>query len=682
MNRISRSWIKNIVIALAIVAIAFVIECIGFNWNSIFHGNEPITFDFNQSNEDINLSREEQLVPLSEDEVAEIELNKENAKLLAEVNGEEYVETVDPTLVENDGVLCRKVYSTSITLDLGKEYYIKKFYLAYPSDSNLGYEITLVKDGEESEDTIYDSMNYRLQKSVTNIGDLANQMIVNIKSSNEFSTEGLVITVSNDFQINYLRVIFLIGAMFSIAFIIWNKSILQKRLEIAFVIFSLLFGGFLILFNGTNQLSWDEYVHYDNAYRASFGQTIQYTEAAIQMKGNVTPSFDTLEEREFLEEYTQARNDFSTADIKNQQRFVQYNVRAYLPQSIMLAVARILGLPFAWSYMLGKLGNLLFYTLIMALAIRISKIGKIYIALIGLLPTPLFLATAYAYDAVVTALVFLGFVLWLNEILEKERKMKWYTALAMILCFVVGTWSKVIYIVMMLLLCFLPKEKFDSKWKSGLFRVGVIVVVSMLLITIYKSPIEATGATADLQSNTAYLGDKRASGSNFEGQIKFIISNPLTYTKILLRSLKNSAFDYILGTSTWLLYAYAGRFPTIFAALTSLLLLGTSLFQTKEDREHVLEVKWKVLLGIMAFGMASLVWTGLYVTFTSVGANYISGVQGRYYIPFILLLMFVFKNNKCKLNISTEMFHRIIFSILIFINLYGTYVFFLKPHCF
>lgn len=682
MNRKNNNWLTNTLILLGIVIVAFLIECFGYNLHSVFQANQSQVFDYSQNKEAIHLDTEEVLVPLTEDEVEEIELNIENAKLLAKVNGEEYIETVDPTLIDDNGVLCRKIYSTSITLDVGKDYYIKKALVSYPTEDNLGYEIVLMKDGEQNGSTIYDSLNYRLQKSATNINQTADQMIVTFKTRTEFSTEGLILSINNDFQMNYLRIVFLIGGMFGVVFVIRSRKLFQTRLELVFVIFSLLFGGFIILFNGTNQLSWDEYVHYDNAYRASFGQTIQYTEAAIQMKGNVTPSFDTFEERQLLEDYTQQRNDYSSADIKHQQRFVQYNVRAYLPQSIMLALARLLGLPFAWAYMLGKLGNLLFYTLIMAIAIRLSKIGKIYIAIIGLLPTPLFLATAYAYDAVVTAFVFLGFVIWLNEILEKDKKMKWYTALAMILCFVIGTWSKVIYIVMMLLLCFLPKEKFDIKWKSGLFRIGVIVIVGMLLVTIYKSPIEATGATAELQKNTEFLGDKRASGANFEDQIKYIFSNPITYTKVLLRSLKNSAFDYILGTSTWLLYAYVGRFPTIFAALTSLLIVGSSLFQTKEDRQIVLGVRWKILLGIMAFGIASLVWTGLYITFTRVGANYISGVQGRYYIPFLLPLMFVFKNQKCKLNISTQIFYKIVFSILIFINLYGTYVYFLKPHCF
>jgi uncharacterized membrane protein len=682
MSRKNAVWVRNSIIVLGIVLMAFVIECLGYNWHSIFHANEPVTFDLGQSNENITIENTELLVPLDKDKLAEIEVQKQNDKLLAEYNNVEYVEKVDENLIEQDGALCNKVYQKKFTINLGKEYYIKKLDMTYPNDSKLGYDITLINGESDKENTISDTIDLRLHESITNVNGKADKIILTINTSQEFTGKDAIVSISNQFNINYCRMLFLIGAMLAIAFVIIDKNIFKEHIAIAFVIFSLLFGGIMIVLDGTNQMSWDEQVHYDSAYRASFGTTIQYTEAALQMKGLVTPKFDTLEEKNLIADYLQARNDYTKADIKRQQRFIYYNVRAYLPQSIMLALARICNLPFSWAYMLGKFGNLLCYTLVMALAIRLSKIGKIYIAIIGLLPTPLFLATAYAYDAVITSFVFLGFILWLNEILHKDKKMKWYTALAMISCFVIGTWPKVIYIVMMLLLCFLPKAKFDSKIKSVLFRVGVIAVVGILLYTIRVSPIAATGSTHALQSNLALQGDKRVAGTNFNDQMQYVLTTPIIYTKLLLRSLKNSAFDYLLGTSSWLLYAYLKRFPQIFTALTSILILGASLIQTKEDRKYVLEAKWKVLLGIMAFGMASFVWTGLYLSYTSVGADYINGVQGRYYIPFILPLMFIFKNNKFKVNISTEMFHKIIFSILIFINLYGIYVYFLKPRCF
>lgn len=682
MNRRNTNWKRNGIVVIAIILIAFLIECFGYNQSAIFHANDSITFDLSHQNDTIKIENDEELVPLTEDKIAEIELQKQNDKIVAELNNEEYVEQVDESLVEQDGVLARRVYQTTITLDIGTDYYIKKLHVTYPTDSDLGYGITRMLGGIQDGKSVYDSLNARLGESVTNVNGQADQIIISLSTSQEFTGKNVTVAISNEFHINYCRMLYLIGGMLAIAFLILNKSLFSKRLEFAFIILSLLFGSFMILFDGTNERSWDEQVHYESAYRASFGQMIQYTEAAIQMKGLVVPNYDSIEEKGIVADYLQERNDYSKADLKYQQRFVLYNVRAYLPQSIMLVLARICDLPFSWAYMLGKFGNLLFYTLMMALAIRIAKFGKIYIAAIGLLPTPLFLASVYAYDAFITALVFLGFILWLNEIIDKDKKIKWYIALAMILCFVVGTWSKTIYIVMMLLLCFLPKEKFDDKFKTAFFKVGIVAIVLMLLYTIKSPPITASSGYDAIQTNIQYFGDKRVANTSFVGQIKYIFQNPLIYTKILLRSLKNSAFDYLLGTSTWLLYAYLGRFPKIFAALTSVLILGISLFQTEADRKHILERKWKLLLAVMAFGVACLVWTGLYISYTGVGENYINGVQGRYYIPFILPLMFVFKNNKFKVNISTEMFHKIIFSIIIFINLYGTYVYFLKPLCF
>lgn len=679
-NKLKNSAIVYIAVTIGIIAAAFLIECIGFNRHSIFNEAESVAFDLGSESSAIAIENDEILVPLEQDEIDQLEVQKQNDKIIAELNGEEYVETVDESLIDNNGELSRRVYQTNIELSLPNDFYVKKLKVEYPSAARLGYGITLINDGKETK-TLYDSLNERLGVSVSNVSGKADKLIITLSTSSEFTGNGVKVEVSNFFSLNYCRIIYLIAGMLIIFMLIVNKRFFLERLEIAFVICALVFGGFIILYDGTNQMSWDEHIHYESAYRASFGQTIRMTEAAIQMKGMVTPSYDTIEEKAMLEKYTQERNDFEKADIKYQQRFVQYNVRAYLPQSIMLAAARILRLPFAWSYMLGKFGNLLFYTLILAIAIRISKIGKIYIAILGLMPTPLFLACSYAYDAFVTALIFLGFVIWLNEILDKESKLKWYNALIMIASFVVGCWSKVIYIAMMLLLCFIPKKKFDSRIKSIVFKVCIVIIAAFMLYTIVSPPV-SSDANYEIQSDFQYFGDKRVADTSFDGQIKYVLSNPVEYTGLLLKSIGETFFDYTFGRSVWLLYGYLGRLPSVFAFISFALIMFAALVQPAEDRKYVLETRWKMLIGVMGFGMACLVWTGLYLTFTAVGADYINGVQGRYYIPFLLPLMFIFKNNKIKDKINTELFNKIIFGVVIFINLYGTYVYLLKPLCF
>ena len=47
-----------------------------------------------------------------------------------------------------------------------------------------------------------------------------------------------------------------------------------------------------------------------------------------------------------------------------------------------------------------------------------------------------------------------------------------------------------------------------------------------------------------------------------------------------------------------------------------------------------------------------LVLTALYVSYNVVGAEYIAGVQGRYFFPLILLLLLLLKNNRIKTSVD------------------------------
>ena len=76
-----------------------------------------------------------------------------------------------------------------------------------------------------------------------------------------------------------------------------------------FAISAMLIGSAMIWGVGTNQVGYDEYVHAKSIYDLSFGTTIETTEAAMQLKGNLLPFFYTPEERALIEEYEQRNND-------------------------------------------------------------------------------------------------------------------------------------------------------------------------------------------------------------------------------------------------------------------------------------------------------------------------------------------------------------------------------------
>ena len=333
--------------------------------------------------------------------------------------------------------------------------------------------------------------------------------------------------------------------------------------------------------------------------------------------------------------------------------------------------------------MAGKFGNLVFYILVLMLSIRISRSGKKFIALLGMMPTPLFLASEYTYDAFITAFLFLGFVLWVNEI-QSEEKLTWYRALVMMGCFVAGSWYKQIYIFMMLLLVFLPRRKFNSRVSEWVFKGMTVACVLLILTSIFSAPgaakTLAIGTGIDYDFSTA--GDRRVQGVSMMGQIQYILANPLTYTVLLLKSIARTAVAYTLCRFPWLDLAYCGIFPAAASFVTAALLLLAGFVREKGEDCPVVGKWYKLLLAVMIFGVVCVIWTSLYGTFSVVGAAAIDGVQARYYIPLMLPFLYLFGNRKLVWKGSRVWYYRVLFLGAALLNGYGIYQYILKATLF
>ena len=81
------------VLAIVIVAtIALLIECVVFQFPAIRYKQKPISLVWDGSDERLTFAVEDVLAQLTEDEIRSIEVERDNQKMLAEYNGEEYVE--------------------------------------------------------------------------------------------------------------------------------------------------------------------------------------------------------------------------------------------------------------------------------------------------------------------------------------------------------------------------------------------------------------------------------------------------------------------------------------------------------------------------------------------------------------------------------------------------------------
>lgn len=636
---IKEHWRKLLVMAGAVILLTVLVELLVFNFHSLFDDTYTTRYDFAGGQ------------------------TYDNVK----------IEDVDySTTTEQDGKTVEsKGLETDYTFTFPEKMYIKKLHIGYQSPVDFSITMNAYNDngyGETAATEYYDQSLAAFTDYYNNIGQDATGC--KIRVVNNFNGTINFIEFSNELTMNPYRMFFLAVVFSCILFLIFGAPVFGRKLEVYFAFLSLLAGSIYIIFGGTLRIGWDEQVHFDNAYSNAYFSTVQYTEAATIMKEAHQPYYNTLEERQYIADYFNSKDNTDQAVLVSKPRFIPYNQWAYITQTLFLAIGRLLHLPFTILYMFGKFGNLLLYTLVVALAIKYAKVGKAIVAVIALLPTCLFQATCYAYDGVAISFTILGFILWLNEVLDKEKKLKWYNVLAIVGCFVFASLPKAIYIILLGLLCFFPKTKFGSK-KQRIFFIAGVVAVMITIIYTFLFPVASQTSMGNVNWGSDVRNEESETG--IVKQLMMILDHPWTYTKLLVGTIFKTFCDYIFGIGANANFAFLGAYSAQFTYLFTPLFLGLGFISCQEETKYVLAKKYKLLIGVLVFGVFCLIWTALYLSFTQIGALGFNGVQPRYYLPIMVMLPFLCRNKTLVCHGKLQNYNRIVMAIMTFVVLYGAY---------
>lgn len=634
----------------------------------------------------------DRLSPLSEEEINEIRVRQDNERILAEYKGEEYVPTYeDNIVVGEDGSLSRKIKQMDISLDMGNVYYIKKLKMEADLEKVGGYTVVAYENGEMVKDNMYCSLDPKINAGVMYVGCKADSLKLVLLSEEEQTKDDIRIEISSLMKFNFLR-----GAFFAVTFLAIYilffagkdmYSFMSKKPEWFFAIFALMLGGLIIEGLGTNMVSYDEYAHAKSSYKLSFGTTIETTEAAMQMVGNTLPYFNNPEERQLIEEYEDKVNDpnYIAPDIGHQTRLPRTETRVYYPMAAGFYLGRLLKVGFADMMGLARLGNLLCYVFIVFWAVKKAKGYSMVVAAIGLLPNNIFVASSLSYDMLVNACLLLGYVLLVNELLTPDEKIKPGNAFWMLFAFLVGCLSKPVYIIMSLMLLFLPKKKFENKASEVIFKIALLGLNILMLYNIFF-PTPVAGGDYALVTNNAYAGDKRNIGTSTMGQLEFVLKNPITYVGILLDSMVTMVSEYTILKYPYITYAYMGNAPYFVNWVMVVLGIFGALFANVKNSMG----KFRgALTHFMNFGVVAIVFSSMYISYTPVGNEKILGVQGRYVIPLFLPFLSCFfgyglkkieqgkeagwiVKYRNKLHAMPAVYERIIFGVMLAVSLWMT----------
>jgi len=275
---------------------------------------------------------------------------------------------------------------------------------------------------------------------------------------------------------------------------------------------------------------------------------------------------------------------------------------------------------------------LVIYSLICYFAIKKTPKFKKSLFLILLLPNSLLLRTMVSYDGLIMSTVALTLALILSLIYDDNAKFNKWHLLWFIFSGYILLNIKTIYSIIFILLFAIPKEKFgtkNDKIKKYAMVAGFIIFFTMLNKLIYSG---LGGSSPDIVSE----------------QLSFIKGNLFEVFKILTYNILSqfrSQMYWMIGTYG-LLDTYM---PQLFVFIVYILLFITILSDIFNN-ENKIPILYRLLLlffTILAvygmYGIMYLDWTPK-VTAT-VGGSEVTGIQGRYYLPLLLLLPIIFNNN-------------------------------------
>lgn len=515
----------------------------------------------------------------------------------------------------------------------------------YPSQQNL-------ENGEYYD--LYDGNNRAIVTSETNI----DSPIAQIEIFFSEDAKGIVIediSIDNTFNFSHRRMLAISLFVVIIMLAILYRDLIGRKIEYGFLAVAFCSCIALVFTFPAQKVSWDEAYHFNMAYNMGIGgdRIITPETAYYGSDSAVATLMYPLAEVEFdsIEDYMDSSNLYDKTDENNQivkSEFGLLSNVGHLPSSIGISIGRLFKLPLSDLFYLGKLFNALTYIAITFFAIRRITVGKRILTAIALMPTTLFLASAYSYDALLNASVFLGLAYFLSELTDKEKFMSWKSFIIFVASIGVASAIKMVYAPLFLLLLVLPKEKFkDTKskiiMKYGLFII-CIAVVAVMIVPMLLDP--------------STRGDDRGGAVNAGGQLSFIMGTPVYYAKILLSNVLSTGSSYLIGDGIFGAMAHYSNIK--YGGYITLFLVFVILTDTSE---YKLSLKLKAFMSVVVLVIICFVWTALYISFNPVGNLVINGVQGRYFIPVTLLLYLVFNTDKIKNEINTKLYNAIVIGI-------------------
>ena len=391
----------------------------------------------------------------------------------------------------------------------------------------------------------------------------------------------------------------------------------------------------------------DEQVHYQTAYeissvflfRPGMGNPAHFDYTGLGGHYNLTSGYEMMA-RELLAplasgEETQLPFYYGSS----------YPVM-YIPQALGLAIGRLLGGNFARIFLTGRLFNLLFYTVCVYWAIRLTPKYKMLFVMVGAMPMAIHQAASFSYDAFNIG----GILLLLAAVFRARDGEGKITIREFGLTALIGLLlmpAKPTHVPLLLVYLLIPAERFESKKQRWLWIGTAWAVTVTAVLLIQMRSIFALGTPGE------------GPATNWEGKqnytIAYALAHPAEAIKIYWNTIRLNGKELLLYQPIGSVMAgfsmiIPGKYIKIYLVMLILCVLR------RENQEAT--ITWKsraIFLGCDAL-IVLLTMTTMFLAWTSVGQETIQGLQGRYFIPCLLPGLLCLENSVVRIHKETDRF--------------------------
>jgi uncharacterized membrane protein len=398
------------------------------------------------------------------------------------------------------------------------------------------------------------------------------------------------------------------------------------------LVFGFLFGVSMVFLSPPFSVP-DEPAHFCRAYHCSEGKLYAKKGdgvAGAELPASLADTFATFANQDasgdpFRTSWTRIKSALGIALEPQRRQFISFSNTAlyspvpYLPQSLVVGVARFCGLPPLAMFYLARMANLLSYLLLAAVAVRVIPVHKWTLAMLALMPTAVYLGASLSADAMTLGLALLVLAVALNLALRGEGPIhRGLLALGFLLVFL--ALSKQVYAGLALLFFMVPGSRFSCPAKRWLVA-AVLIGVPLAIDAAW------TYSLRGLYAPMLPYVDPPA-------QLRWLLGHPWTYAAMLLKAVySDSDCLSMVGTFGWL----GARLPHWTRLAYWIVVCATAVLDGGNPLP--LNLRARAVAAITYLFTFAVMSTFVYLSWTSVGSPSIEGTQPRYFLPIVPLLL-------------------------------------------